>query len=217
MPRRVFKRLSRSRHAWKARWFLRPFRRILENPAYWSLNRRNVTRAFALGLAVSFIPLPIHVILAALLALLFGLNLPTAITAVFFTNPLTVVPLFFLAYWLGAKLLDTPLVPFHFELSFDWLSTGLLPIWKPFLLGCLVLGLATAAVGYVLLSTIWHLSLVLRYHQRKRDARDKRSGNEAKRDADGVEAPATGIGTARSAPDSEPLKRPQRSDGPPRA
>ena len=147
MPRRVFKRLSRSRHAWQARWFLRPFRRILENPAYWSLNRRNVTRAFALGLAVSFIPLPIHVILAALLALLFGLNLPAAITAVFFTNPLTVVPLFFFAYWIGAKLLDTPLVPFQFELSFEWLSTGLLPIWKPFLLGCLVLGLATAAVG----------------------------------------------------------------------
>jgi uncharacterized protein (DUF2062 family) len=217
MPRRVFKHLSRRRHVWQARWFLRPFRRILENPAYWSLNRRNVTRAFALGLAVSFIPLPIHVVLAALLALLFGLNLPAAITAVFFTNPLTIVPLFFLAYWIGAKLLGTPLVPFHFELSFDWFSTGLLPIWKPFLLGCLVLGLSTAAIGYLLLSTIWHLSLVLRYHRRKRDARDKRTANEAKEEKDGIDPLADRADTPGDAPAAGSLNRPRRSDDPPRA
>lgn len=180
MPRRFFKRLSRRRHAWQSQWFLRPFRRILENPAYWSLNRRNVTRAFALGLAVSFVPLPVHVVLAALLALAFGLNLPTAVAAVFFTNPLTVVPLFFLAYWIGAQLLGEPLVPFQFELSWDWLTTGLLPIWKPFLLGCLVLGLLTGLTGYVLLSSIWHLSLVIRYRRRRRDARGKRALNGEK-------------------------------------
>jgi len=180
MPRRVFKRLSRQRHAWQTQWFLRPFRRVLANPAYWSLNRRNVTRAFALGLAVSFIPLPIHVILAALLALLFGLNLPTAVAAVFFTNPLTAVPLFFVAYWTGAKLLDEPLVPFRFEMSWDWITTGLLPIWKPFLLGCFVLGTVTAVSGYVLLSTVWHLSLVFNYHRRKRGSRDKTLENGSK-------------------------------------
>ncbi|HSN71043.1 MAG TPA: DUF2062 domain-containing protein [Steroidobacteraceae bacterium] len=184
MPRRVFKRLSRRRHLLQSQWFLRPFQRLLTNPAYWSLNRRNVTRAFALGLAVSFIPLPIHVVLAALLALLFGLNVPAAIAAVFFTNPLTVVPLFFLAYWVGAKLLGTPLVPFKFELSWEWLTTGLLPVWKPFLLGCLVLGLATAAIGYVLLSAIWHVSVVIKYRKRKRDALGKTAVIEQKEEVE---------------------------------
>src|SRR3954470_21027227 len=68
MPRRLFKPLSRQRHRWKERWFMRPFRVVLEHPVYWSLNRRSVTRAFALGLFLAFVPLPIHMLLAALLA-----------------------------------------------------------------------------------------------------------------------------------------------------
>ena len=43
---------------------MRPFRLLLEHPAYWTLNRRNVTRAFALGLFISFVPLPVHILLA---------------------------------------------------------------------------------------------------------------------------------------------------------
>ena len=46
MPRRLFKTLTRQRQRWKQRWFMRPFRLLLEHPAYWSLNRRSVTRAF---------------------------------------------------------------------------------------------------------------------------------------------------------------------------
>ena len=34
---------------------MRPFRLLLEHPVYWSLNRRNVTRAFALGLFLAFL------------------------------------------------------------------------------------------------------------------------------------------------------------------
>ena len=59
MPRRLFKTLSRQRQRWKQRWFMRPFRLLLEHPAYWSLNRRSVIRAFSLGLFISFVPLPI--------------------------------------------------------------------------------------------------------------------------------------------------------------
>ena len=168
MPRRVFKSLSRQRHLWKDRWFLRPARLLLENSAYWSLNRRNVTSAFALGLFLAFVPLPVHVILAAALALLLRLNIPAAVAGTLIVNPLTAVPLYILAYRLGRLLLSEPRRPFHFELSLHWLSTGLLPIWKPFLLGCLTLGTLTAIVGYALLGGIWHVSLVFKYHSRKR-------------------------------------------------
>jgi hypothetical protein len=34
-------------------------------------------------------------------------------------------------------------------------------------LGCLVLGLTAAVCGYILLGSVWHLSLVLKYHERK--------------------------------------------------
>ena len=168
MPRRLFKPLSRQRHVWKERWFLRPARLLLENTAYWSLNRRNVTSAFALGLFLAFVPLPIHVILAAALALLLRLNIPAAVAGTLIVNPLTAVPLYIMAYWIGRLMLSEPPRPFHFEFSLHWLGTGLVPIWKPFLLGCLTMGTVTAIVGYVLLAGIWHISLVLKYHRRKR-------------------------------------------------
>lgn len=146
---------------------MRPFKLLLENPAYWSLNRRNVSRAFALGLFVSFTPLPIHVALAMVGALALRLNIPAAVAGAFFTNPFTAVPLFYLSYWVGCVLLGQHERSFQFELSWEWFMTGLLPVWKPLLLGCFVMGTITALAGYALLAGIWHLSLVMKYHKRK--------------------------------------------------
>jgi uncharacterized protein len=167
MPRRVFKPLSRQRHRWKARWFMRPFSSWLENPAYWTLNRRNVTRAFSLGLFLAFVPLPIHAILATVLALVLRLNIPAAVIGTLIANPLTIVPMFVWAYWIGCHVLMLPPDPIHFEMSWEWFRTELVPIWKPFLLGCLMSGLLVAVLGYILLGGLWHLSLVVKYHQRK--------------------------------------------------
>jgi uncharacterized protein len=146
---------------------MRPFSAWLENPAYWSLNRRNVTRAFTLGLFLAFIPLPIHAILATIMALLLRLNIPAAVVGTFIANPLTMVPMFLFSYWVGCHLLMLPADPIRFEMSWHWFATELVPIWKPFLLGCFTMGVAAAIVGYVLLGGLWHVSLVLKYHQRK--------------------------------------------------
>ena len=79
-------------------------------------------------------------LLAAILALALRLNIPAAVLGTFITNPLTIVPLYVFAYWIGCALLGLHAEPMHFELTWDWLSTQLLPIWKPFLLGCFVMG-----------------------------------------------------------------------------
>lgn len=146
---------------------MRPFRLLLDHPAYWSLNRRNVTRALALGLFLAFVPLPIHILLAAGLALALRLNIPAAVLGTLLTNPLTIVPLYVFAYWIGCIVLGIHPEPMHFELTWEWLSTDLKPIWKPFLLGCFFMGCLAATVGYVLLATFWHFDLVFKYHGRK--------------------------------------------------
>jgi uncharacterized protein (DUF2062 family) len=146
---------------------MRPFRLLLEHPAYWSLNRRNVTRAFALGLLIAFVPIPVHFLLATLAALALRLNVPAAIFGTFLANPLTMVPMYMGAYWVGCNLLGITSENIAFEMSWEWLTTALVPIWKPFLLGCLALGATAAVCGYVLLGGVWHLSLVLKYHERK--------------------------------------------------
>jgi uncharacterized protein len=180
MPRRLFKTLSRQRQRWKQRWFMRPFRLLLEHPAYWTLNRRSVTRAFSLGLFISFVPLPVHIIVATAAALLLRLNVPAAITGTFLANPLTMVPMYISAYWVGCHLLGIGFHDIAFELSWAWLSTALIPIWKPFLLGCLILGIGSAVAGYITLGGIWHLSLVLRYHKRKELSARRESAVEKK-------------------------------------
>jgi uncharacterized protein (DUF2062 family) len=184
MPRRLFKPLSRQRARWKQRWFMRPFRLLLDNPVYWTLNRRNVTRAFALGLFLAFVPLPVHLILAVVLALWWRLNVPAAIAGTLLANPLTMVPMYLAAYWMGCHLLQIHERPFAFELTWEWLTTQLLPVWKPFLLGCLVMGALTAILGYVALGAIWHLSLVSRYHERKASSVTLRLAREKQKQRD---------------------------------
>lgn len=159
---------------------MRPFRLLLEHPAYWSLNRRSVTRAFSLGLFIAFIPIPVHLLLGAGLALLLRLNVPASIAGTFLVNPLTMVPMYVFAYWCGCRLLDVSVEPIVFEMSWTWLTTTLVPIWKPFLLGCFVLGLASAVIGYIVLGGIWHLSLVLKYHKRKDDSAQRNSASAEK-------------------------------------
>jgi uncharacterized protein (DUF2062 family) len=174
MPRRFFKRLSRQRHSLKERWFMRPFQAVLHHPEYWSLNRRSVTRAVALGMFCAFIPLPVQMPFAAVGAVLFRINVPVAIAGVFVTNPLTTVPIFYAAYWIGCFMLGQPSDRFSFEMSWQWVQSDLLPVWKPFLLGCFALGVGSALLSYVLLGSLWHLSLVRQYYERKREDRRKR-------------------------------------------
>lgn len=155
---------------------MQPFRVVLEHPVYWTLNRRNVTRAFALGLFIAFVPLPIHFLLAAGLALVLRLNVPAAVAGTLLTNPFTMLPLYLTAYWIGTQLLGVPERPVAFEMSWEWLRTGLLPIWKPFLLGCAIMGILSAIIGYALLGGLWHVTLLMKYHKRKNTGADKGSG-----------------------------------------
>lgn len=159
---------------------MRPFKAIVDHPVYWSPNRRSVTRAFALGLFISYIPLPIHVPLAAALSLALRINVPVALASVFFSNPLTMLPMFAFAYWLGCQFLGVPIMDFHFEMTWHWVRTELLPIWKPFLTGCLLAGMLTAALGYAALATLWQVLLVMKYHERKRGSQAKKSAIDQK-------------------------------------
>ena len=159
---------------------MRPFRLLLEHPAYWSLNRRNVTRAFAIGLFVSFVPLPVQMALGATLAIVMRVNVPAAIAGTMVANPVTMVPMYLGAYWLGCWLLGLHAGEVSFDMSWQWMTTTLLPIWRPFLLGCLVLGVASALGGYALLSGFWRLSIVLKYHKRRGEAAATGAANDEK-------------------------------------
>jgi len=173
MPRRIFKRFAFKRHHMANQWFMTPFRHMLQDHRLWGIRRRWVVPAFALGLFIAFMPFPGHTLTAALLALALRVNIPVAAVSTWVSNPATMFPMYYFAYQLGSKLLGMELKPFGFELSFDWVTHTFVTIWQPMLLGCALLGAATAIVGYVTLDIFWRLSLA-DYKNRKRDKRRER-------------------------------------------
>lgn len=167
MPRKFFQRYMPDPHAIRRNRNLRIFGSLLHDPNLWHLNRRSVASAFAVGLFFAWWPVPFQMLLAAAGAILFRANLPISVGLVWVTNPLTMPPMFYFAYVLGAWLLDTPEMAFHFEPTVEWLTTGLQHIWKPFLTGCLVMAVVSALVSYFAVSMSWRYSIIKRRHRRR--------------------------------------------------
>lgn len=168
MPRRIFKHFSHWVHANRQRWYLRMFGEQLADRHLWSLNRHSITAAFGAGVAIAFIPLPVHTVLAVIVAIAWRLNLPAAIIGTFAINPLTLVPVYYGAYRFGAWLLREPPRQFQFELSWRWLERGLGPVWEPFLVGCLIGGIAAGLLSRLLLEQSWRFVVMKKYRLRQR-------------------------------------------------
>ena len=180
MPRRFFKRVStRFRENNKEHpWYLRPFEYILAHPVYFSASRRSVCGGLWLGLFVGMLPIPGQTIVAVLGALAMRVNLPVAAITIWVSNPLTFVPIFYLAYRIGAIVLNMPMEPFPAEFDFDWLveQTGML--WKPLMAGSLIMGASLSSITYLLVSAIWHIATIQRYRKRhRRDIGSIRGGH----------------------------------------
>ena len=126
MARRYLRRISRQYRRNQHAWYLRPFGRMLHHPAYFAVNRRSVSGALAIGLFVSLLPIPGHTPLAVLVALVAGVNLGVAALAAWINGPLTMLPVYYLEYRLGAWLLGQPLQEWPAEVTFDWLLSQLL-------------------------------------------------------------------------------------------
>jgi uncharacterized protein (DUF2062 family) len=134
----------------------------------WHINRYSASMAFFIGPFVAFMPIPGQMLLAALLAVLVRCNLPLSVGLVWITNPVTMPAIFYLAYKVGAMIIDVPLEHIEFELSFYWLTNSLVAIWKPFLLGCLICGLFFGSLGYFTISMLWRWRVVYHWRERKR-------------------------------------------------
>ena len=170
MPKKLLKRLTPNPETLREHKYLRIFGGLLNNPNLWALSRRSTPGAFAVGLFAAWVPMPFQMVLAAALAIMFNVNMPVAVALVWITNPVTMPPMFYLAYRLGAKILSVPEQHFHFELSWAWLESSFATIAPPFLLGCFVIGVVSAALGYFIVKGAWQYS-IYRHWQKKRQHR----------------------------------------------
>jgi len=144
-----------------------PLTYVMNHPVYFSVSRRTISRGVWIGVFVAFIPIPMQMGVAALLALIARVNIPVAVLGVWVTNPLTMWPLFYLAYRLGAAILHIPIEPWPADFNFLETIYGMGKIWEVTLYGGVVLGLSLATLSYIAISMIWSLSAAIRYRERK--------------------------------------------------
>ena len=172
MPRRLFLRLRPIAARLRDTWYFRALGPRLTDQRLWGVNRRAITTAFGTAVAIYFIPLPVHLPLGVLAAMIWRQNLPTMFLSFLLLNPLTVVPLYYTAYRIGALVLGHPGDKLEVEPSWDWLRDGLGTIWEPFLVGCLICGVVGGFLAYRLLELIWRISTVNRLNAKRAGIRE---------------------------------------------
>jgi len=153
----------------------------LNHPNLWAFNRDSVAGGFAIGLAAGLVPGPLQMLTAALLAIPLKKNLPVALFTTLYTNPLTIGPLYVLAYGYGRLLLGASgnaadIEPFVWDWS-DWIGSAealahwTLSLGKPLGVGLIALAATLAALGYFAVQVGWRIYIRLAWRARARRRR----------------------------------------------
>ena len=174
--KRILKSILPAKHEVQQHSQLRLVRRIMDDPDMFHLTRRSVAGGTATGLFFAFMPIPGQTLLAVLVAFWFRVNLPLAAALTWVTNPLTMPPLFYLAYRLGAYILGDPVEAIHFEMSWSWLEGTLMSICPALLIGNLIFAVIASALGFFLVKLLWRMAVAQKWERRKH-TRSKMSGD----------------------------------------
>jgi uncharacterized protein (DUF2062 family) len=179
MPRKHFRKFLPSHDSIKRNRYIAFFGSALHHHNLWHLNRRSVAGGVAVGLFCGLVPGPLQMLSAALLAVILRVNLPVAVVLTWYTNPFTIVPLYYLAYKLGmyvmgrsADALPAPELDLNFSNLGDWIP--MLLAWtqamgKPFLFGLLLLATILAVCGYFVALGGWRAYVTLAWRRRARE------------------------------------------------
>lgn len=150
---------------------------LLEDPNLFHLNRHSVSVAFFVGLFCCFIPLPGQMIMAALMAFALRSNLPISVGLIWISNPITIPPMFYACYKLGAWILQSPELEFSIELSWHWLSTEFPKLWVPLVTGSLFCAVIAGCTGYLFIQAFWRWHVVSNWEKRKEKRRRQKKEN----------------------------------------
>lgn len=151
------------------------FGQWLKDPNLWHFNRYSVATAFSVGLFCAIIPLPLQMLIAAGLSILFRANLLIAVALTWITNPLTTIPVIIFNYEVGALILNMDAMPLKFSDDFN-MFTGwhsIKNIMEPFLLGCLVVSFTMALLGNLFVRGLWRIYIVRHWRNRSKKRKNK--------------------------------------------
>ncbi|MEG3165601.1 DUF2062 domain-containing protein [Sphingomonas sp. PB2P19] len=166
------KRNLPTRESMERNRLLRPVAHRVLAPELWRFTRRSVPRGVALGMVAGILVPVAQTAVAALFALPFRANVPTAALTTFVTNPLTTPPIWVLAYWIGRWLLRLDAHVPGQPVADAAAQTG----WIPWLmqagpataLGLIVIAVVSAVAGYALSALGWRIWIARKWRHRHR-------------------------------------------------
>lgn len=175
--RKIRKYLPTSEHFDRLSW-AQPLKRYLGHPNIWALNRKSVAGGVAAGLFCGLIPGPLQVPGALIWVIIARVNLPVAVAMTWYTNPLTIVPLYLLAVAYGDFLLGSAgQTKMHVVPEWDWSALGqssstmldwMLSMGPSLAVGLPALALTLSVLGYVGVRLAWSLGVRLAVVKRRR-------------------------------------------------
>ena len=168
MPRKFLKRVLPKPEEIKKYDALKGLGDGINDPNLWHLNRRSAATAVAIGLFVAFMPIFGQMLIAAILALYLRGNIAISVIMVWVSNPITFPPMLYACYVVGSWLMglapeDAPHVVFTLEGIRQ--TFGL--VWRPLLLGAMVLGMINSGVGYLLVRYTWRWHAIQNWKERR--------------------------------------------------
>ncbi|HKO67206.1 MAG TPA: DUF2062 domain-containing protein [Burkholderiaceae bacterium] len=181
MPRKFFRKVMPNVDKVREVKALSMFGDALFHPALWHLNRRSAAGGVAVGLFCGLIPGPLQMLGAAIVCVFVRVNLPLALVTTLYTNPVTIVPLYLIAYEIGEFTLGSggfakpPALPewqwTHMIESMEAIGHWMMSLGAPLALGLLLLASMLAALGYLTVRGIWSIYLRRAWRARRHRSR----------------------------------------------
>lgn len=156
------------------------FAPFLADARLWHFNRISLIKAICVGAMSAFFPLPGQMPLALAGALIFRANIPMSIALTWLTNPLTALPVYWAAYWVGANLLGEPTIGLRtigviltdttvwlFHNGANPFQNNSLFSIKAFALGLVITGALTSLVLSLIFSLVWRYRIAKDWQKRQ--------------------------------------------------
>jgi len=141
-------------------------RNKLADPMLWHLNRRSIAGAVALGLFIGWLPIPMQMLIAALLATVMRVHVPVSVVLVWFSNPITFPALLYAAWYVGSILLGTSMIGSPLSMNVSELLHAAAKAWPVIIFGSVFCAGVFAVIGYFLTNAVWRFVAVRRWRNR---------------------------------------------------
>lgn len=157
--RKTYRLLRHPKHRRKSRVHDWVAHKVFDR-ALWKPSRNTLAGGLAVGLIVSMLPpIPIQMLIAAVIAILVKVNIPAAAGGCWFSNPVTWGPLIWAQHKIGVAILP----------KWDALPDKVEAI-RCYAMGAVVMAAVLALVGYFL--TVWIWDVVSWVVERRRRAKE---------------------------------------------